>query len=104
MSAPAMTRLLMHVGLAAFIVLGVWGAEMKSPGITFLVIDVSGLVIEKCIDAWRWVAAFAAIFWLGWKASEYVTRRDTLQEVAQKTAQHRLRESIQQLEHRPGRN
>lgn len=99
-----MSRLFLRVGYTATLAAIIWGAEMKSPGITFLVIDVSGLVIEKCLDAWRWAAAFAAIFWLGWKASEYVTRRDTLQEVAQKTAQHRLRESIEQLEYRPGRN
>lgn len=76
-----MSRLI-TLATTATLAAGIVAAEMQSPGITFLAIDVAGLIAEKCIDAFRWVAAFIVVGFLAWKASAHVTRRDTLQEVA----------------------
>lgn len=98
-----MSRLYFRVGYVAAIAGLMIGAELHTPDFWLLTIDMTGLIVDKCIDAYRWVGAFFLAGWIGWKASEHVTRRDTLQEVAQKTAKSRLRESIHQLE-RPGNN
>lgn len=61
-------------------------AENKSPGITFVVLAGIRLTVEHLVDAFRWVAAFAALVYGGYRFGAYVTRRDVEQELAQKTA------------------
>lgn len=62
-------------------------ANHIEPGFWSKVIDVAGQYIDQFIDEIvQPLAAFVAVGYGTWKAAAYVTRRDTLQEVAQNAA------------------
>lgn len=99
-----MSRLFLRVGYVATPIGLVLAAEMYSPGITIVASFVVAKVATGLVQAAMYPLSVAAIFWLGWKASEHVTRRDTLQEVAEATAKARLREAVPSTRQRPSSN
>lgn len=78
-----MKHLYPYVGLTGFCVTVVIAAEMLSPGVTWLMLQALGHTIELLIEAFRWVAAFAVVGWLGWRLGRVDGRRDAVQEHAQ---------------------
>jgi len=78
-----MSRYLIPVATVATIGAIAWAAEMQSPGFWLIFLAYLAEFTRRAVDALEPIALLAVVGWLSWKASAYVTERDTLQAVAE---------------------